>query len=103
MGQPIPLPDNLPDNRTAQRLVDVLAHLELALRNSSATQAAAAPAPAAPEDSAKLQSLKDENRRLRTRHQQASQRLDALIARLQAQQEEAEKPDAEPQPEESAA
>lgn len=76
-----PLPDNLPDHRTAERLLDILHQLEGAV--TSGHLGGHAPAEAAP--GGELARLKAENARLHKRRKQALQRLDALIRQVQQQ------------------
>lgn len=76
--QPTQLPPNMPDMRTAQRLLDVLSHLEQALRMAPPGSQGASAAPA----------LEEENARLKASQTQALQRLESLIGKLQQQSED---------------
>lgn len=74
------MPPNLPDARTAQRLLDVLDQLEQALRVGRRTGNAATT-----ELETRLANLQFENQRLKSTRTQAAQRLGALLERLQEQ------------------
>jgi hypothetical protein len=84
------VPPNLPDLRTAQRLLDVLSQLEFTLRNGAPQTKASATA-----NSALQATLQAENTQLKVAQTQALQRLETLIGKLRQQ--------AEGQPEEQAA
>lgn len=72
------LPPNLPDERTAQRLLDLLAQLE------KAGPVAAAVAPPSPTvDDAELATLRTQNAALRRKQEAARLRLAALAERLE--------------------
>lgn len=75
-----PLPSNLPDARTAQRLLDVISNLEQSLRHGRQTAGAGTS-----EMQNRLANLQFENQRLRTTRAQAAGRLGGLIERLQQQ------------------
>lgn len=74
------LPSNLPDARTAQRLLDVIAGLEQSLRNVRHTAGAGTH-----EMQTRMANLQFENQRLRTTRAEAAGRLGTLIERLQEQ------------------
>lgn len=74
------MPPNLPDVRTAQRLLDVLAQIEHTLRYGRQTAGAATT-----ELETRMANLQFENQRLKGQRQQASQRLGSLLERLQQQ------------------
>lgn len=74
------MPANLPDARTAQRLLDVLDKLEQALRSGRHASSAAHS-----DLEQRMANLQFENQRLRTTRQQAAERLDALLIRLKDQ------------------
>ena len=71
------LPANLPDARTAKRLLDILTHLEQTLRMGRQSGNA--------ETNNRLANLQFENQRLRTSRAQAAERLTLLMERLQQQ------------------
>jgi ABC-type transport system involved in Fe-S cluster assembly fused permease/ATPase subunit len=71
------LPANLPDARTAQRLLDILAQLEQTLRMGRQSGNT--------EVNNRLANLQFENQRLRTSRELAAQRLTLLMERLQQQ------------------
>ncbi len=71
------LPPNLPDARTAQRLLDILGQLEQSLRMGRQSTST--------ESDSRLANLQFENQRLRSSRAQASQRLGVLLERLQQQ------------------
>ncbi|MBI1308932.1 MAG: hypothetical protein GC129_03595 [Proteobacteria bacterium] len=74
------LPPNLPDERTAQRLLDLLAQLE----HSGKIARPATPAPVAvPLPSTQETHLRQENANLRRRQTEAKQRLANLITKLE--------------------
>lgn len=77
--QPATLPQNLPDLRTAQRLLDVLSQLEQTLRVNPPQAAGAAPGSPA---------LQEENARLKAAQTQALQRLETLLGKLRRQADE---------------
>ncbi len=72
----------MPDTRTAQRLLDVLATLEQALRSGRHTTSAAQTGL-----EGRMANLEFENQRLKSTRQQAATRLNALLARLSEQLE----------------
>ena len=72
------VPPNLPDERTAQRLLDLLAQLEHTAKSPRAASPAAAAA-----NNAELAELKSENAQLRRRQQQAREKLNALATKLE--------------------
>lgn len=74
------LPPNLPDARTAQRLLDVFSQLEQALRSGRHASSAAHS-----DLETRMANLQFENQRLRATRQQAAERLDALLVRLKDQ------------------
>lgn len=72
---PAMLPPNLPDLRTAQRLLDVLSQLEQTLQ-TFVPQGTASP---------ETQNLRAENAQLKAAQTQALQRLETLLGKLQQQ------------------
>jgi hypothetical protein len=72
------LPENLPDRRTAERLLDILDQLERSLRqpHHAANRSATTP----PD----VQKLQTENATLKARQAAAKIKLEALLARLEA-------------------
>ncbi len=74
------LPPNLPDARTAQRLLDILSQLEHTLRSGRHANSAAHT-----DLETRMANLQFENQRLRSSRQQASERLNALLVRLKDQ------------------
>lgn len=77
--QPATLPQNLPDLRTAQRLLDVLSQLEFTLRANPPQLKNSNPANPA---------LQAENQSLKAAQTQALERLETLIGKLQQQTED---------------
>ena len=74
------MPPNLPDARTAERLLDILDQLERSLRVGRQSGNAATT-----ELESRLANLQFENQRLRATRTQAAQRLGTLLERLQEQ------------------
>jgi FtsZ-binding cell division protein ZapB len=72
------LPENLPDRRTAERLLDILDQLERSLRQP---QNAAKQSTATPAD---VQKLQTENATLKARQAAAKVKLEVLLARIEA-------------------
>lgn len=71
-------PPNLPDERTAQRLLDLLSQVEHTLKN-------ARPSPQVTSlHEGQLSKLQAENTALRHRQQQASQKIENLITQLES-------------------
>jgi hypothetical protein len=71
------LPPNLPDERTAQRLLDLLTQLE------KLGVSPVAPGSGLPPEAAELATLRAQNARLLRRQQAARERLEALALRLE--------------------
>lgn len=78
------LPPNLPDARTAQRLLDIFAQLEQTLRMGQQHSRQSGNAADA-EFNNRLANLQFENQRLKNSRTQAAQRLSLLMERLQQQ------------------
>lgn len=76
------LPENLPDRRTAERLLDILDQLERSLRQ---VQTGPTPSAAAHPEVQKLQA---ENAILKARQAAAKVKLEALLSRLEAMPKE---------------
>lgn len=71
------LPPNLPDVRTAQRLLDLLSQLE------NMGYSVPSPPPVSMAEAAELATLRAQNAQLKHRQEVARQRLNALATRLE--------------------
>jgi hypothetical protein len=81
----------LADNRSTQRLVNVLRQLEESLANAAAVGAApaaraeTADTPVGAQINGEITRLRQQNKQLRNRQREASDRLDDLMTRIQSQ------------------
>lgn len=79
----------LPDNRSTQRLINVLSQLEEHLANAAVVganaKASQSPAPVGAQINGEISRLRQQLKQERNRKREACDRLDDLIARVQSQ------------------